>query len=43
MNVKRVSVNKNYTKKPSATKDSDNHASETYVTGVKTPICSHTL
>ena len=43
MDVKRVSVNKNDTKKPSATKNSDNHTSETYVTEVKTPICSDTL
>ena len=43
MDVTRVVVNKNDAKKLFVTKTSDNHTSETYVTGVYTPICPHKL
>ena len=43
MYPRRRSFNKNDAKKPFIANASDNHVSETAVTGVCTPICSHIL
>ena len=41
MAARRRPVNKNDAKKPFVTKDSDNHTSETHITGVYTPMHFH--
>ena len=43
MNARRRSVNENDAKKPFIINASDNHASETHVTGVYTTLCFHSL
>ena len=43
MDVRRRLVNKNDAKKSFVKKTLDNHISDTHVTRVYTPICSHTL
>ena len=43
MDATSKSVNKNDGKKSFVTKAQDKHTSETYITGLYTPICFHTL